>query len=177
VTQPLVAFRVDGIADVAAAFQRLGRALSDDAIKKAQRKAMEPVAAAARALAPRSSTRQGGKHLADTILIRHTLSKSQRRKNGKPRGPVTYVGSSAPHAHLVEFGHVLVHGRGTKRAVLGHVPAHPFLRPAWDSKKGEVVRIFGKELGPAIERTWARIIKQQQKGKLSKRAVKSLAGR
>lgn len=37
------------------------------------------------------------------------------------------VSASQPHAHLVEFGHVQVTPKGK---VVGHVPAHPFLRPA-----------------------------------------------
>lgn len=46
------------------------------------------------------------------------------------------VTARAPHAHLVEFGHVLV--RKTKSGivkVIGHVSAHPFLRPALDNAK------------------------------------------
>lgn len=50
------------------------------------------------------------------------------------------VSASAPHAHLVEFGHVLVTPKGK---VVGHVPAHPFLRPAVESVIGRVKSILG----------------------------------
>ena len=59
-------------------------------------------------------------------------------KSGKLRGSIKkskskyedggfIVAAKAPHAHLVEFGHVMIAwGRITGR----RVPAHPFMRPA-----------------------------------------------
>lgn len=45
------------------------------------------------------------------------------------------VQAAAPHAHLVEFGHVLVRPFRAKQGAgqqIGHVPPAPFLRPALD---------------------------------------------
>lgn len=52
------------------------------------------------------------------------------------------VVARSPHAHLVEFGHLLV--KKTKTGIvkiIGHVPAHPFLRPALDSAKRKVIAL------------------------------------
>jgi len=50
------------------------------------------------------------------------------------------VTARAPHAHLVEFGHLLVlkDKNGIVR-VAGHVPAHPFLRPALDAARARLI--------------------------------------
>jgi HK97 gp10 family phage protein len=47
----------------------------------------------------------------------------------------------APHAHLVEFGHGGPHP----------APAHPFMRPAWDSSKREVLEGIEQGLKKNIE--------------------------
>lgn len=49
--------------------------------------------------------------------------KKKRRDDGED----TYVAATDPASHLVEFGHVQTN---RKKEVIGHVPAHPFLRPA-----------------------------------------------
>ena len=54
-------------------------------------------------------------------------------------------GTKAPHAHLVEYGHRQVTSKGE---VVGDVPAHPFLRPAFEQHKEALV----KRLTEAIER-------------------------
>ncbi len=43
------------------------------------------------------------------------------------------------HFHLVEFGSV-------------HGPAQPFLRPAIEASRGQIIRDFGKKLGMLIEK-------------------------
>ena len=48
----------------------------------------------------------------------------------------------APHAHLVEFGHAGPHP----------APAHPFVRPAWDSVKEEVKQNIAAGLKKAVEK-------------------------
>jgi len=51
---------------------------------------------------------------------------------------VLVVRTRAPHAHLVEDGHAMVTADGR---VVGHVPPHPFLRPARDSVANEAEAI------------------------------------
>lgn len=72
------------------------------------------------------------------------LRKSIRVRKSKYLGGGYIVMSDAPHAHLVEFGHVLV--RGGKRyqggVEIGFVPAHPFLRPAVDKAWRRAMALF-----------------------------------
>jgi len=52
------------------------------------------------------------------------------------------VVASAPHAHLVEYGHVFVaHGK-----VCGSVPPHPYLRPACEARMEEAVMKFANAI-------------------------------
>lgn len=55
------------------------------------------------------------------------LKKSISTQKSLYEGGGYIVKATAPHAHLVEFGHIMV-TRGGR--VVGHVPAHPFLHKA-----------------------------------------------
>lgn len=60
----------------------------------------------------------------------------------------------APHGHLVELGHVQVvgpRGKGKGRTV-GHVPPHPFLRPALMDNEARVLDVIEKNLRKNIEK-------------------------
>lgn len=46
-------------------------------------------------------------------------------------------GVQAPHAHLVEFGHRQITKTGQ---IIGDVPAHPFLRPAYEEYKEMLIQ-------------------------------------
>lgn len=69
-----------------------------------------------------------------------TLRKSISKKQSKFEGGGFIVTARSPHAHLVEFGHILVlkDKNGIVR-VAGHVPAHPFLRPALDAARSRLI--------------------------------------
>lgn len=53
-------------------------------------------------------------------------------------------------ARWVEFGHEQVKGKGESREVIGHVEAHPFMRPTYDATKDEakeaMLNVFRSEL-------------------------------
>ena len=65
----------------------------------------------------------------------------------RPLSATVDVKTNDPKAHLVELGHALVRGDKT----VGHVPAHPFLRPAADEHAEQAVAIIGEMLGREIE--------------------------
>ena len=48
---------------------------------------------------------------------------------------------------FVEFGHALVRGKGKNKAVVGHVPPHPFLRPALEENSDEIIKAIQKSIG------------------------------
>jgi hypothetical protein len=71
-----------------------------------------------------------------------TLRDSIRAKKSKYEDGGAIVYASAPHAHLVERGHILVvHGK-----VKGSVPPHPFLGPAAQTRLEEAIEKFGKAI-------------------------------
>ena len=60
-------------------------------------------------------------------------------------------GKKGWYGRLVEMGHAIVRGtRKADRKVIGHVPPHPWLRPALDTKKREaqevMIRAFKRRL-------------------------------
>ena len=90
-------------------------------VTRAEKAAMAPVAAAAKRNAPRAS---GG--MADSIDVRSVSSGMAKRMGAQFRP--TAVGPDRDHFHALfaEFG--------TK-----HHAAQPFLRPAWDENKAQVL--------------------------------------
>jgi HK97 gp10 family phage protein len=73
--------------------------------------------------------------------------------NGQGRIVIT-VGSTAPHARLVEFGTVQRFHKSGKST--GIMPMNPFIRPAWDATAPGVVHQIKSILADEIERTAAR---------------------
>lgn len=73
------------------------------------------------------------------------LRRSIGTKKGRRRpSPTVTVGAKAPHAHLVEFGTAERHHKSGKST--GIMPKRPFIRPAYDKSKREVVAVMRREL-------------------------------
>lgn len=70
------------------------------------------------------------------------LRKTIRAKKSRFEDGGWIVVASAPHAHLVEFGHAMVTKHGRE---VGTVTAHPFLRPALDANMNLARQKFGAE--------------------------------
>jgi HK97 gp10 family phage protein len=69
------------------------------------------------------------------------------------------VGPTEPHAHLVEFGTGERHHKSGKST--GVMPAHPFVRPAFDHGVDQAVFTMKEGLGEEIRRSTARLSKRQ----------------
>lgn len=72
---------------------------------------------------------------------------SDRRTKGTYRRPgseIEELVTPSNYASRVEFGH-------------SRAPAHPFLRPAFDAKKGESLAIYKREIGRSIKKVGARL--------------------
>jgi HK97 gp10 family phage protein len=147
---------LQGFKDLDALLREMPRQLAGQAVTSGMRKALQPVAAAARAYAPGS--------LDTRIRIAPTIKAGQMpqalEKPGKGKR-VMFVGATAPHAHLVEFGTgPRYHANGK---YVGVMPPDPFLRPAWDANKDQVLatlaEVIREEIGKAIGRRSSRAIK------------------
>ena len=105
------------------------------------------------------------KHLKETIKISTSLKASQRKGRFDKSVVTVYVGSSSPHAHLVEFGTGPRYDpNGAYRGVM---PADPFFRGAWDSKKKTALGLLQQELWRALEKAAKLLAKKAIKGTLT----------
>lgn len=108
----------------------------------------EITAKAARALAPVDS---GG--LRESIDVSGTLSRAQKAEHTKQAEQERFIGpDSRPQGHLREFG-----SDGN--------PPEPFMRPAWDQTKEQVLDRIGDELWIGIEKAVASTSRRALRGK------------
>lgn len=145
--------KVTGFRELDTLLQAMPRRLAGPGVAAGMRKALQPVAEAARAYAPGSlDTRI---RIAPTIKAGQMLQSLEKPGKGRK---VMFVGCTAPHGHLVEFGtgaRYQKNGRYT-----GIMPPDPFLRPAWDAHKDEVLRGLADAIRVEIEAALGRRIKK-----------------
>lgn len=134
---------------------KVKRELAFDALYQA----VLPTVEAVRERAPIDQS-PGAKHpgaLKDSVgLVMRRYKTSVRAIIGPLRG---FPGEPAATAHLVEYGHRVATAKtgklkkkmGGDAAAVGDVPAHPFMRPAWEASKEQALPRLAKLLGRAIE--------------------------
>jgi len=153
-----VRLKIEGAGDIERALEKLSRVAAKGVMRRAMKKALQPVAEAAEA-SP------------FPIAISGTLSPRQRRLARKDRGPnlislyvgpVQSDGSHAPHAHLYEFGTGPRYQVKTGKYV-GVQMADPFMRPAWDENRDAMLKILRREVWIEIEKTLARAARKAAK--------------
>ncbi len=162
--------RVEGLKELDAALAELPKAAARRTLVRVLTKAGEPLAERARQLAP-DDPRTGAPDLHTSIAVSAKLKNpvgarefaavmkaggtradagramaAARREQPGGSLAMMFVGPDAKqrHAHLQEFGTV-------------HHGPQPFMRPAWDEKKGEALEIIKRTLGDEIMKTAKRI--------------------
>lgn len=141
--------QIHGLKDLERALGDLPQAAGRAVLRRAGIKAISVVISAAKTKVPVDS----GK-LRDSLKVSTRLSKRQQQVQRKAvaQGKASveiYAGAEAlPYAHLVEFG--------TKNTM-----PRPFMRPAWDEKKGEVLDLIKGELGGEITKAAARLARRR----------------
>lgn len=161
--------QVEGLKELEASLSDLPKTVARNTLRRALRKAAQPIHDLARSNAPYDPDRKQGTHLRDSIFILakvrnltglkefgetlhgggtreeavSALRTARREAGGGESRAEVSVGTSAPHAHLVEFGTV-------------KMSAEPFLRPAWDATKDQALALISTELATEIEKTRAR---------------------
>lgn len=75
-----------------------------------------------------------------------TLKKASGKKRVSYK--ISAGGAKAPHAHLVEFGHRIITKNGD---VVGDVPAHPFLRKAFEENKSNIETALNNALNELLK--------------------------
>jgi HK97 gp10 family phage protein len=141
--------RVDGLNELGKALAEMNAAAEANVLRKVGSEALQPIADAAQAMAPRL---RGG--LAASIAVGKKLSKRQNKMHRRLVrgdkssaevfvGPSYDLGAGGRHGHLQEFGTI-------------HHAARPFMRPAWDAGQAQVLKDISTGLAAAVERQAAR---------------------
>jgi HK97 gp10 family phage protein len=158
----MIKFKITGEAEMAKALQGLPAKIKKDVAFAAMVAAVQPTVLAARALAPVGETGELRKSIGFVV-------RQYRRGDitygiiGARRGFGTDKTDPAKYAHLVEFGHAVAVGGKLFRGfnpfknvkatgvLAGFVPPRPFLRPAFEATKAEVLATLSRLLGQGIE--------------------------
>lgn len=139
-----VSLTFTGGREMAKALAELPAALSLKAQRAALRAAAEPMRAEAAALAPRGPD---APHIAANIVI---AIPTGQLEDVREEDAVVAVGPAKEffYGFFWEFGWI-------------HHAAHPFMRPAFDTKAPVSLTILGKELWLSIDKARARLFSQQ----------------
>lgn len=84
----------------------------------------------------------------ETGALQSSIKTDKSKSKTHVRYKVLAGGAPAPHAHLVEFGHRQVTKEGK---VVGDVPAHPFLRKAFEQNKSRIISALNKALDKLLK--------------------------
>lgn len=148
--------KMTGAKALSGAFRQLQSGLTVP-INEASRFSLRPTVKAAKEKLKANGSVVTGELAALVTVKRDPTSKKDR--------PTHLVGPDAKSghyrvAHLVEFG-TAPHMVGDK--LHPGAAAAPFLRPAFEETKDEVIRRFGESIGPAVEKRAARLAKKAKK--------------
>lgn len=137
---------MEGLEETVHNLGELPKATRRNVLRRVLMRRAEPVATMAAQLAPEQTGR-----LAFSIAVSTQLTRRQRR-GAKLNEVEVYIGPAAGagslyYASFREFG-------------TAELPAHPYMRPAWDSQREEVLVQIGRDLGQEVENAAARIARK-----------------
>jgi HK97 gp10 family phage protein len=134
---------VEGLAETAAALEEFSKATTANILRRVLIAAGEPIAQTARSLAPVKT----GQLVTSISVVPAQPSKMTRSGRGAydKQSQVEVVVEAGPVRESItqEFGTRIN-------------AAHPFMRPAWQSQRGNALAIVKQQLGDEIEKARAR---------------------
>lgn len=137
-------FKLEGLEDTVRSLGELSRATQRNAVRRTLLRAGEPPADVAASLAPEQTG-----VLSFSIVVSPQLTSRHRGEMRNRASEVeVYIGPAGGQGALYyashqEFGTVVS-------------PAHPYMRPAWESTKGRVLGLIVSGLREQVERSAAR---------------------
>lgn len=135
--------KIDGLKDLDAALGELSKSAAKGVLRRVGRQALEPVDKAWREKAPRLTGA-----LAESGSVGSKLTRRQRKAVQRESFVEVFAGPGGdPAAIQQEFGNA-------------EHPPQPFLRPAWEETKGEVLEIVKTNLGGEIKKAADRAAKR-----------------
>jgi len=158
-----VTVHVSGLAEAVKALGELEPRVRDRVLRKAVRDACKPFVQAAKGHVPGAGAGYQGKA---TGLLQRLIGIKMRQKGASGEKMVTaqvgVLGFAASYAHLLELGHRIAPRRkgfwallglpGKRDPAAGSVPAHPFLKPAFDAEAEHVVNSLVDTLEAGVAR-------------------------
>lgn len=142
-----VTLKLEGLEQTNANLLELSRATSRNVLKRVLLAAGEPVANDAAQLAPYRSGR-----LSFSLSVSTQLTRRQRQQRAKENEVEVYIGPAGGngalnYASFEEFGTI-------------DTPAHPFMRPAWESNRGIVLGLIHSGLQVEVEKAAERVARK-----------------
>lgn len=142
----IVTAKMEGLEETVSNLGELPKATGRNVLRRVLLRRGEPVAQMASQLAPEMSGR-----LAFSIAVSTQLTRRQRR-GAKVNEVEVYIGPAAGagslyYASFREFG-------------TAELPAHPYLRPAWDALKDMTLTMIGRDLGEEVEAAAGRLARK-----------------
>jgi HK97 gp10 family phage protein len=176
-----VIVKVEGFKELDYALGDLPKQLAKNVLVRVLKKAGQPIAAAAASYAPKD-TGELSDHIIVSAKIKNVTGNAEfsaamkgglgvdaarsamrdARRAAKNGGSfaVMYVGPAQAKTKKNAIKRIVQEFGSSK------MPAHPYMRPAWDARKNEALDIIKRELGPEIERTATRLAKKKAKATL-----------
>lgn len=136
--------RLEGLEETVASMEDLSRATQRNVVRRMLLQAGEPTADRAASLAPTLTGKLSFSMVVATGLTRRHKGEQRNRASEVEVyiGPAGGAGALFYASHR-EFGTVLL-------------PAHPYLRPAWDSTKGQALNLIAQGLRVEVGKAAAR---------------------
>lgn len=144
--------KLAGLRELDKALSALPKTTGKAVLRRVLKKAAQPVADAAESMAPREEGFLAGSIGVSTKLTSRQRSQHRKMFRNDKASVEMFVGAGGlPQAHNQEFGNEL------------HGP-QPFMRPAWDGHKMQVLDSIKADLSEEITRAAARLAKKAAKG-------------
>lgn len=146
--------RVEGLKALNSSLMELKSSTARGVVRRTLLKAMEPMAEEARRLAPDDpTTGEPDLHRSIAVSTRQKTGRQIKFAKATPTEVNVYMGPTKegyPQAIMQEFGTV-------------HHPPQPYMRPAWDGGKDQLLEDVSTGLGEEIAKTAARLAKRARK--------------
>lgn len=149
--------QVLGLKELEAKLQELGGEAAQRVVRDALRAGGQVFRDAVEEAAPERPDLPSGTALPVGALAADIKLRLGRDEQGLPAAIVSPGPKTRHVAGFVEYGHRLVRGgrnrkgRGGPGKVVGQVPAHPFIRPAFEASGAEAVETFAATVQKGIE--------------------------
>ena len=147
--------KVTGIAEACNRLTLLQQVVRDDFTRRALKAAAEVIAEEQRSLAPVLDEKTANSDALEPGALRAGIGvRIHKDGEGYLTALIGPKKGTRRVAHSVEYGHLQRVGPGGAKTV-GHVPAHPFLRPAFDAKWQQAVAVFAL----TMKNLWKGVVK------------------